>query len=55
MNFILVIPGKCYEAYDALNIQYVCDLAGQLIHVVTGINGGAHVKNAIEWNVGLKI
>ena len=45
-------PGKCY---DALNIQYVCDLAGQLIHIVTGISGRAHVKNEIEWTVRLKI
>ena len=38
-------PGK---RYNSMNVQYVCDLEGRLIHVVTGVSGRAHDKNAIE-------
>lgn len=40
-------PGKCY---NCMNVQYVCNLEGKLIHVVTGVSGRAHDKNAIEWS-----
>lgn len=44
-------PGKCY---DCMNVQYVCDLEGELIHVVTGVSGRAHDKNAVEWSPRLR-
>lgn len=40
-------PGKCI---DSLNIQYVVDLNGNIIHVFTGVVGRAHDRNAIEWS-----
>ena len=39
-------PGKCY---DGLNIQYMTDFQGKIRHIVTGISGRAHDRNAIEW------
>lgn len=44
-------PGKCY---DSMNVQYVCDLHGKILHVVTGISGRAHDKNGIEWSPRLR-
>lgn len=40
-------PGKCF---DSLNIQYVVDLNGTIRHLVVGVVGRAHDRNAIEWS-----
>jgi len=50
-EFYSARPGKYY---DSMNIQYVCDLNGKIIHVLTGVSGRAHDKNAIEWSPRLR-
>lgn len=50
-EFYSARPGKYY---DCMNIQYVCDLDGKIIHVLTGVSGRAHDKNAIEWSPRLR-
>lgn len=40
-------PGK---SFDSLNIQYVADLSGNIIHIITGVPGRTHDRNALEWS-----
>ena len=46
-NFYCGSPGKCI---DSLNIQYVCNLNGRIMQIVTGVSGRSHDRSAIEWS-----
>ena len=42
--------GRSGKHYDALNVQYVIDKNGKIRHILAGISGRSHDKNAIEWS-----
>ena len=42
--------GRSGKHYNGLNIQYIVDKHGRIHHIVAGVSGRAHDKNAIEWS-----